>query len=213
MGKLTYDTGHHRRKSQLFDYDFVTGESEDKCLFCLSGQQVAYLLASLEPARWKTRWYSPTDQEIDTDWLDAVFSELEVELMTDHCDLETMLTTINDTLTTINNNLNIVVTNTTIINKFDFSVIKSCFLQNPVILNAQSDTAVSITAARAISFWRSPVNPSITLTTYPFYTNDGHNGIVFGQVTQINVSLISELARRGFLNLSLTMSLSFGERK
>src|SRR5262245_7852187 len=99
MGKVTYEqsnVGHGRYKGILFNYDAVREESEDRCLFCLTKQQVAYLLASLEPARWKTRWYSPTDQEIDTDWLDAVFSALEVELMTDHCNIDEVLTEINN---------------------------------------------------------------------------------------------------------------------
>jgi len=113
MGNLKYDSGHGRYKGLLFNYDFVKGESEDRCLFCLTKQQVAYLLSSLEPARWKTRWYSPTDADIDTDWLDAVFSKLEAELMTDHCDLDSTLTTIQNSLTTINNNLTIVENNIT----------------------------------------------------------------------------------------------------
>lgn len=113
MGKLDTNITGRRFKGIMFNYDAVREESDDTCLFCLTKQQVAYLLASLEPARWPTRWYSPTDQPIDEDWLDNVFSALEVELMTDHCDLATDITNILTQITNINTNITVLQTQVT----------------------------------------------------------------------------------------------------
>lgn len=92
-------------KTVQLNYDAIRAQSEDKCLFCLSRQQIMALLAIIEPLGWTKRWYSLEDTPIDKDWIEDFYAQLATELMTDHCDLETMLTTINENITTINENI------------------------------------------------------------------------------------------------------------
>lgn len=97
MGGLNDNPKGHYRLIQA-DYDLVRAQSTNTCLYCLSFQQVAFLLAILPPGAWKTRWFSLIGTPIEQDWLDAFISNLETELMTDHCDIDTLLTQIkNDT--------------------------------------------------------------------------------------------------------------------
>lgn len=109
MGKVDLNEGHGRFKGILFDYDKIREYSTDTGLYCLTDQQVAYLLSALEPATWKTRWYSNVDTPIDQDWLDKTFAELEVQLMTDRC--QDILDALADLQTTVN-----IIENTTIVN-------------------------------------------------------------------------------------------------
>lgn len=112
MGDITESAKGSNAKAIRLNYDYIRDQSADKCLFCLSKQQVMALIASIEPLSWKTRWYSLIGTAIDTDWIDSFYAQLENELMTDHCDLATditniltEITNINTTITTINTNI------------------------------------------------------------------------------------------------------------
>jgi hypothetical protein len=65
------------------DYDYIRSLSEEGCCYCLSEQHVAILLAFIDYVGWPTRWYSPTDAEFDTDWLQAIQAQIGGRLMDD----------------------------------------------------------------------------------------------------------------------------------
>lgn len=68
-------------KAFQWDYDAVTALSETFALYCLSSQQVAVLLAAIDPIAWPTRWYSDTGQVIDTDFIESIKDNLGWRLM------------------------------------------------------------------------------------------------------------------------------------
>lgn len=116
MGDLDASGLGSNWKRVLLNYDAIRAEPTDSCLFCLNRQQQMALIAILEPLGWKTRWYSPANASIDTDWLADFVAQLETELMTDHCDLATAITDIQNNITTINNTLTVINTDITTIN-------------------------------------------------------------------------------------------------
>lgn len=116
MGDLDASGKGTNFKRVLLNYDAIRAESADRCLFCLNRQQQMALIAILEPLSWKTRWYSPTNATIDTDWLSDFVAQLEAELMTDHCDIQTAIDNINTTITNINTNITTINTEITTIN-------------------------------------------------------------------------------------------------
>jgi hypothetical protein len=104
-----------RWKASTVDYDFIRSLSADTCFYCLSKRQAAIIQAALEFYRYKTRWYSPTGDTLDTDWIEATIDDLLGELMTDHCDIDATLTEITNSITTINENIVTVNNNLTIV--------------------------------------------------------------------------------------------------
>lgn len=73
-------------KALLMDYDWIFSLPENGCLYCLSGQQVALLLASVEMYKWQTRWNSPTDSPINEGEILRLVEGIESELMSPKCD-------------------------------------------------------------------------------------------------------------------------------
>lgn len=101
-------------KITALNYDFIQTLSDDRCLYCLSEKQAFSLLALLEPLGWARRWYSDIGTPVDPDWIARLRDDLEAELMTDHCDLQTSL----DSLITIVTNIqNTVVVNLQVVNE------------------------------------------------------------------------------------------------
>lgn len=74
-----------RYKAPLLDYDWLFEQSTNGCLYCLDYQEIALLLALVEVQRWKTRWVSPSEQEIDQDTISDLVDRLENDLMTPRC--------------------------------------------------------------------------------------------------------------------------------
>lgn len=72
-------------KSVQRDYDYIFSRTEDSCLYCLTNQEVALILASLSDATWLTRWYSVTSQTILSSRINELVSGLEAKLMADIC--------------------------------------------------------------------------------------------------------------------------------
>lgn len=103
-------------KATTLDYDFVRSLSADRCLYCLSKQQAQILQNALTLYRYATRWYSPSDDTLDTDWIERTIDQVLGELMTDHCDIDTILTEIQNDITTINTNITTINTNLTVVN-------------------------------------------------------------------------------------------------
>src|SRR5262245_51253822 len=161
MGKLRYDVGHNRWKGLEWNYDDIHGESEDRCFYCLTKQQVAFLLAALEPGRWKTRWYSLTDQVIDTNWLDEMVSSLQEELMADHCNIDTAIEQIQNDITNINNNIVTINTDIDVINT-NIEVINT----NIEVIN----TDIDIIQNNVINITYQNNTTNITNVTVGFYT-------------------------------------------
>lgn len=60
-------------KGYQLHYDWYQSlDTEDTCPYRLTEQQVAVLLAILEPVGWKTRWFAEVGTTIDTDWITAL---------------------------------------------------------------------------------------------------------------------------------------------
>lgn len=71
-------------KAMLFPYDtFIPDESEE-CQYCLTDKQATYLRGLLEPAGWKTRWWSD-ENEIDQDKIESFRDDLIRRLMMPCC--------------------------------------------------------------------------------------------------------------------------------
>lgn len=67
------------------DYDYVFSLRTRECMYCLSDQQVAALLAMTEYLKWPTRWHQ-NEGEIDLDLINSFADYLERNLMSGCCD-------------------------------------------------------------------------------------------------------------------------------
>lgn len=63
------------------DYDYVFSRSSSEHCYSLTKQHIAALLALSDYLGWQTRWYSPTEQTINTDQIEAFTSDLVWRLM------------------------------------------------------------------------------------------------------------------------------------
>jgi len=72
-------------KAIQVDWDFVQSQSNRKCSYCLTDQQVAALLGMTEYLNWPTRWRTDLES-LDRDQLEAFTAGLEDALMSGCCD-------------------------------------------------------------------------------------------------------------------------------
>lgn len=113
MGDI--NSRYYVAKTVQVNYDAIIAQADERCLFCLTRAQQMALIAIIEPLGWTKRWYSPTGATITKDFVENFLAQLEAELMTDHCDIDAALTTINNSLTTINNDITTINNNLTIV--------------------------------------------------------------------------------------------------
>ena len=59
-----------------YDRAILASDASEECCYCLTNGQVRALLAQTEYLAWATRWYSPTNAEIDTDQIQALSDDL-----------------------------------------------------------------------------------------------------------------------------------------
>jgi len=78
-------------KGLQWDYDAVLALSDKECCFSLSEREINILLATIDPIAWKTRWFSYSDQVIDTDNLVKWQGNLARKLMSGCCNDEQVL--------------------------------------------------------------------------------------------------------------------------
>lgn len=69
-------------KAVTWDQDWIKSFSEDAyCTYNLNEQEVQALLTTLEIMGWRTRWYSPTNQPIDIQWIHELTDGIADKLM------------------------------------------------------------------------------------------------------------------------------------
>lgn len=85
-------------KIQQFGYDEIIVDplSTDSCNYCLQRNEVEALLAAIEPLRWKTRWYSASNVDLNQDLIEAFSDGLRWKLMNDCCANEDRIVRVND---------------------------------------------------------------------------------------------------------------------
>jgi peptidoglycan hydrolase CwlO-like protein len=117
---------HKGPKAILFDYDFITElpDGDDRCLYCLSAKEVQLILTLAEYIGWERRWLSPSGATISKDVIDALQGSLIEELMTDHCDIDTLLTDIKDQVDAIKADTNTIKGDTSSL-KADMTIVKT----------------------------------------------------------------------------------------
>jgi len=96
---IEFPSGGHAHQHGKFtrsDYDFVQDAPDRKCLYCISDAQRRALLPLLETMGWPTRWFSGTGVSISKDYIASLRDSLIGELMTDHCDIDAILSDIKD---------------------------------------------------------------------------------------------------------------------
>jgi hypothetical protein len=64
-----------------YDYIFNPALSQDENMYCLTDAQVKALLPHLEPLGWRTRWYSPINQVMDSDLIEAFRDDIRKRLL------------------------------------------------------------------------------------------------------------------------------------
>jgi hypothetical protein len=158
MGRIAKRISHGAPvyKPLIFDYDFIRQQSEDRCFYCLSKQQAAALLAGALFLHWRTRWKSPTGETLDMDWIDAFASELEGELMADHCDIDTALTEITNSITTINENIVTINNNLVIVNNN--------------VTNVENNLTIVNTNLEVVYVQNNSLTVNVTLQNFYTYT-------------------------------------------
>src|ERR1044072_4986607 len=78
-------------KGLQWDYDAVVALSDKECCFSLSEREINILLATIDPIAWRTRWFSYSDQVIDTENLVKWQGNLARKLMSGCCPDEQIL--------------------------------------------------------------------------------------------------------------------------
>lgn len=71
-------------KAMAFPYDTFIPDESQECQYCLTDKQATYLRGLLEPAGWKTRWWSE-ENEIDQDKIEEFRDDLIRRLMMSCC--------------------------------------------------------------------------------------------------------------------------------
>jgi len=72
-------------KAQVFPYDYYTVEPGEECQYCLTEKQAELLRGIIEPLAWGTRWWSDSEQPIDTEVITAFRDDLIRRLMMSCC--------------------------------------------------------------------------------------------------------------------------------
>lgn len=69
-------------KAITWDQDYIKSFSDAvECPYYLNEQEVQALLTVMEIMGWRTRWYSPSDQPIDTEWITELADGISDKLM------------------------------------------------------------------------------------------------------------------------------------
>lgn len=76
-------------KAQTFPFDHYIPDETEECLYCLTDKQAELLRGIIEPVGWKTRWYSETNQTVETDTVEKFRDEIIRRLMMSCCGNET----------------------------------------------------------------------------------------------------------------------------
>lgn len=72
-------------KANQFDWDRISGLSDEECCFSLTQKEVAIILTYTEMIGWVRRWFSETDATVNLDDIDRWKSGLERKLMSGCC--------------------------------------------------------------------------------------------------------------------------------